>query len=116
MKVLTTLLATSFLVTYQIELQARSLSTDAANTERPGPSNRRSPLVISEIMYHPAAREDGANLEFIEIYNSQPWWEELGNFRIDGDVRLRFRQTPGSRNWATSSSPRIRKRSRKPMA
>ena len=90
MKVFTTLLATSFLVTYQIELQARSLSTDAANTERPGPSNRRSPLVISEIMYHPAAREDRANLEFIEIYNSQPWWEELGNFRIDGDVRFTF--------------------------
>jgi len=25
-------------------------------------------------------------LEFIEIYNSQPWWEEVGGFRIDGDI------------------------------
>ena len=90
MKVFPTLLATSFLVTTQIELQARSLSADAASTEQPGPSNRRSPLVISEIMYHPAVREDGANLEFIEIYNSQPWWEEISNFRIDGDVRFTF--------------------------
>ena len=90
MKVFPTLLATSFLVTTQIELQARSLSADAASTEQPGPSNRRSPLVISEIMYHPAVREDGANLEFIEIYNSQPWWGEISNFRIDGDVRFTF--------------------------
>ena len=75
MKVFTTLLATVFLFTAQSELTARSLSADAANTEKPGPSSRRSPLVISEIMYHPPTREDGANLEFIEIYNSQPWWE-----------------------------------------
>ena len=90
MKVFPTLLATLFLFTAQYELTARSLSADAAKTEKPGPSSRRSPLVISEVMYHPATREDNANLEFIEIYNSQPWWEELGNFRIDGDVRFTF--------------------------
>ena len=90
MKVFPTLLATIFLFTTPSELLALSLSTDAAKTEKPGPSSRRSPLVISEVMYHPAAPEDGANLEFIEIYNSQPWWEELGNFRIDGDVRFTF--------------------------
>ena len=90
MKVFPTLLATLFLFTAQYELTARSLSADAAKTEKTGPSSRRSPLIISEVMYHPATREDGANLEFIEIYNSQPWWEELGNFRIDGDVRFTF--------------------------
>jgi hypothetical protein len=37
-------------------------------TERPGPSTRRSPLTISEIMYHPAPRKDALNLEFIELY------------------------------------------------
>jgi hypothetical protein len=37
-----------------------------------GPSSRRTGLVISEIMYHPAARADGKNLEFIEIFNSEP--------------------------------------------
>jgi hypothetical protein len=90
MKVFPTLLATIFLFTTPSDLLAMSLSADAAQTEKPGPSSRRSPLVISEVMYHPAAREDGVNLEFIEIYNSQPWWEELGNFRIDGDVRFTF--------------------------
>ena len=88
MKVFPTLLATLFLFTAQYELTARSLSADAAKTEKTGPSSRRSPLIISEVMYHPATREDGANLEFIEIYNSQPWWEELGNCRSDGDVRF----------------------------
>jgi hypothetical protein len=83
-------LATILLLATQIETQARSLSADAAKTEKPGPSSRRSALVISEVMYHPVTTEGGANLEFIEIYNSHPWWEELGNFRIDGDVRFTF--------------------------
>ena len=74
----------------------RSLSGDAANVERPGPSNRRSPFVISEIMYHPAPQESGANLEFIEIFNSQPWWEEVGGFHIDGDIN--YGLPPGTRS------------------
>ena len=48
MKVFPTLLATLFLFTAQYELTARPLSADAAKTEKPGPSSRRSPLVISE--------------------------------------------------------------------
>lgn len=90
MKFYSALLGLFFLFATPQDSPARSLSSDAAKTERPGPSSRRSPLVISEIMYHPTTREDGANLEFIEIYNSQPWWEEIGNFRIDGDVRFTF--------------------------
>ncbi|MDP7048474.1 MAG: lamin tail domain-containing protein [Verrucomicrobiota bacterium] len=72
-----------------------SLSGDAAKVERPGPSNRRSPFIISEIMYHPAPQESGVNLEFIEIFNSQPWWEEVGGFRIDGDIN--YSLPPGTR-------------------
>ena len=77
------------------EAFCRSLSGDAAKGARPGPSNRRSPFVISEIMYHPAPQESGANLEFIEIFNSQPWWEEVGGFRIDGDIN--YGLPPGTR-------------------
>jgi len=90
MKVLPKQLVTVLLLASQMEAQARSLSADAANNEKPGPSSRRSALVISEVMYHPVAPENGTNLEFIEIYNSHPWWDELGNFRIDGDVRFTF--------------------------
>ena len=90
MKVSPKQLATILLLASQIGTQARSLSADAANNEKPGPSSRRSALVISEVLYHPVAPEDGANLEFIEIYNSHPWWDDLGKFRIEGDVRFTF--------------------------
>src|SRR4051812_41291999 len=35
--------------------------------EPPGPSSRRTGLAISEIMYHPKDRDDGRNLEFVEL-------------------------------------------------
>ncbi len=41
-------------------------------------------------MYHPTNRPDGRNLEFIEIYNSNPWTEDLSGYRISGDVGYTF--------------------------
>jgi hypothetical protein len=58
--------------------------------EKPGPSTRRSGLIISEIMYHPAPRTDGRNLEFIEIYNSQETIESIGGYRLTGAVDYTF--------------------------
>ncbi len=58
--------------------------------EPPGPSSRRAGVVISEIMYHPAARADGLNGQFIEVFNSLPWFQELGGWRISGDVDFIF--------------------------
>jgi hypothetical protein len=58
--------------------------------EPAGPSSRRTALAISEIMYHPANRADGRNLEFIEIYNSNPWAEDLSGHRISGDIGYSF--------------------------
>jgi Lamin Tail Domain/CotH kinase protein/Putative Ig domain/PA14 domain/Carbohydrate binding domain len=55
-----------------------------------GPSSRRHGVVISEVMYHPTNRIDGRNLEFIEIYNSQPWFEEIGGWRISGAIDFTF--------------------------
>ena len=55
-----------------------------------GPSTRRGPLVISEVMYHPTNRFDGRNVEFIEIYNSNPWFEEMGGFKISGAIDYTF--------------------------
>lgn len=51
-----------------------------------GPSSRRSPLVISEIMYQPAPRLDGRNLEYVELYNSNPWFQDLSGYFLVGDV------------------------------
>ena len=52
--------------------------------------SRRTQLVISEIMYHPPQRNDGRNLEFIEIYNSNPFPEDLSGHQIAGDVSYAF--------------------------
>ena len=55
-----------------------------------GPSSRRTGIAISEIMYHPAQRLDGRELEFIELYNSQPWAEDLSEWRLSGDIDFVF--------------------------
>lgn len=67
-----------------------SSSGRAAVFESAGPSTRRGPWVISEIMYHPAPGPEGADLEFIELYNSSPWVEDLGGFKLAGEVEFIF--------------------------
>ncbi len=59
-------------------------------TEPPGPSSRRSGLAITEIMYHPAARTDGRNLEFVEILNTQPFFEDISGYSLSGDIDYTF--------------------------
>ncbi|HKX62467.1 MAG TPA: lamin tail domain-containing protein, partial [Verrucomicrobiae bacterium] len=52
-----------------------------------GPSSRRSGLVISEIMYHPKT----TNLhEYIEIFNSNPFFEDLSGYSISGAIDYTF--------------------------
>jgi regulation of enolase protein 1 (concanavalin A-like superfamily) len=50
--------------------------------ELPGPSSRKSPIAITEIMYKPAPRADTNNLEFIEIYNSNPWFHDISGYQL----------------------------------
>ncbi|HXG47675.1 MAG TPA: lamin tail domain-containing protein, partial [Methylomirabilota bacterium] len=59
-------------------------------TEPPGPSSRRTGLTITEIMYHPAPRPDGRNLEFIELYNAQEWFEDISGWRLTGAIDYIF--------------------------
>src|SRR6185295_3321338 len=64
---------------------------DTMKAQEPlGPSSRRTGLAFSEIMYHPLPRTDGRNLEFIEIYNSEPFPASLRGFRLSGDVDYAF--------------------------
>jgi hypothetical protein len=64
-------------------------------TEPPGPSSRKTPIVISEIMYKPAPRTDTNNLEFIEIYNSNPWFHDISGYRLVGSTPIiHFQQGP----------------------
>ncbi len=58
--------------------------------EPPGPSTRHGPVVLSEIMYHPAPRTDGREVEFIELYNANPYFEDLSGWQLSGQVEFTF--------------------------
>jgi regulation of enolase protein 1 (concanavalin A-like superfamily) len=60
------------------------------SSESLGPCSRKTGLVISEIMYHPAARTDGKNLEFVELYNTNPFFEDISGYRLAGDIDFTF--------------------------
>ncbi len=68
--------------------EARGALPDAV--EPPGPSSRRTGLAITEIMYYPLARQDGRELEFIEIMNTDAVPYNIGGFRLDGSVDYTF--------------------------
>ncbi len=58
--------------------------------EPAGPSSRRTGLAFSEIMYHPTNRTDGRNAEFVELYNSNPFAEDLSGYRLTGAIDFTF--------------------------
>ena len=47
-----------------------------------GPCSRKTGIVFSEIMYKPAPRADTNNCEFLEIYNSQPFFHDISGYQI----------------------------------
>ncbi len=55
-----------------------------------GPSNRRTGIVFSEIMYHPAPRSDGEDTEFIEIFNAESVFIDFTGWRLSGAVKYQF--------------------------
>jgi hypothetical protein len=55
-----------------------------------GPSSRATGMIFSEIMYHPAPRADGRNLEFVELYNARSVFEDLSGWRLSGDIAFTF--------------------------
>jgi hypothetical protein len=58
-------------------------TTTILNTHEPlGPSSRTTPIAISEIMWKPAPRTDGKDLEYLELYNSNPWFQDIGGYQL----------------------------------
>jgi hypothetical protein len=47
-----------------------------------GPSSRTTPIVISEIMYKPGVRGDGKDVEYVELYNSNPWYQDISGYAL----------------------------------
>jgi hypothetical protein len=56
-----------------------------------GPSSRKSPVAFSEIMWKPAPRTDGKNVEYLELYNSNPWFQDISGYQITcADMNFTF--------------------------
>ncbi|HEY5233368.1 MAG TPA: lamin tail domain-containing protein [Verrucomicrobiae bacterium] len=74
-----------------------------------GPSSRKTPVAFSEIMYKPAPRTDGKNLEFVEIYNSNPWFQDISGYQITcADMNYTFpanTQIPGGGYLVIAAAP-----------
>ncbi|HWD18992.1 MAG TPA: lamin tail domain-containing protein [Verrucomicrobiae bacterium] len=71
------------------------LANPAPPHEPLGASSRTTPIVFSEIMCKPAPRTDTNNCEFIELYNTQPWAQDVGGYRVAcADMSYSF--APGS--------------------
>src|SRR5689334_21424822 len=65
----------------------------AVEREPAGPSSRKTGLVITEIMYNPrpvAGQPTNNTLEFIELFNSNPWAEDISGCSITGAVHYAF--------------------------
>lgn len=76
--------------TFSIDFTPVDISNLSPNVEPIGPSSRRTGLVISELMYHPTNRTDGKVLEFVELYNSQVFAENIGGYRLSGEIDFTF--------------------------
>jgi len=74
-----------------------------------GPSSRKTPLVFSEIMWKPAPRTDGKNLEYLELYNSNPWFQDISGYQITcADMNYTFppnTQIPGGAYLVVAAAP-----------
>jgi hypothetical protein len=80
--------------TAQFRDYANASGTITTNAPLPfeplGPSSRRTGLVISEIMYHPADAPGFGPLEFVELYNSDVAPEDLSGYRLTGSIDYTF--------------------------
>jgi len=66
------------------------------STEPLAAAARTGPMVISEIMSRPAGTNSvyspgvTNSLEFIELYNSNPFFEDISGYRLSGDIDFTF--------------------------
>lgn len=73
------------------EAGAQPGSASPLTREAIGPCSRRTGLVISEVMHTPAggfATEE--NLEFIELFNANPFYEDISQYKLAGDIDFVF--------------------------
>ncbi|MFC1451794.1 lamin tail domain-containing protein [Verrucomicrobiota bacterium] len=59
-------------------------------TRQLGPASRFTPLIFSEIMYHPGPDDPQENLEYVELFNTEHVSHDVGQFRISGAAEFTF--------------------------
>jgi hypothetical protein len=89
---------------------ANAVTATLINPHEPlGPSTRKTGIVISEIMYKPAPRTDGNNVEFLEIYNSCPFFQDISSYQVTcADMNYTFPTNtliPGGAFFVLAASP-----------
>ncbi|MBM3882417.1 MAG: hypothetical protein FJ387_22285 [Verrucomicrobia bacterium] len=62
----------------------------AADARQQQPSSRRTPLTITEIMYHPGPGPEPQDLEYIELFNTEPVPHDLSGWQVTGAVDYVF--------------------------
>ncbi|MCI0748061.1 MAG: lamin tail domain-containing protein, partial [Verrucomicrobia subdivision 3 bacterium] len=71
--------------------ESPTLGNPASTVEPPGPSSRKTGLAITEIHYKPPpGGTNGPVLDFVEIFNSNPFFEDISGFRFTGDIEFTF--------------------------
>ena len=85
------------------------LGTEINPHDAMGPTSRKTPIVFSEIMWKPAPRPDGKNLEYLELYNSNPWFQDISSYQITcADMNYTFpagTKIPGGGYLVVAAAP-----------
>jgi len=89
---------------------ANAVLATLVNPHEPlGPSSRKTGIVFSEIMWRPAPRADTNNLEFLEIYNSNPFFQDISGYQVTcADMNYTFPANtliPGGAFYVLAASP-----------
>ena len=100
---------TAQFVNYQTTPTNAVVATMVNPHEPLGPSSRKTGIIFSEIMWKPAPRTDGNNVEFLEIYNSTPWFQDISSYQIVcADMNYTFPSNtiiPGGAFFVIAASP-----------
>lgn len=67
-----------------------TLFTYRPERESIGPSNRRTGVMFSEVMYHSKPRGDGRSMDFVEVYNGEAVFMDLSGWSISGGIDFTF--------------------------
>lgn len=73
-----------------VQSETAPLTVTTADRRQGGPSSRHTPLTISEIMYHPGPASGSNNLQYIELFNTEPVAHDLSGWHICGDADYVF--------------------------